>query len=53
MNINLNENILEKEIKKVFKKLPFICSDTSSIVFIINALDESFEALTERHISID
>lgn len=43
MEIEVNKETLEKEIQRVFKKLPNIVCDANSLIYIINALDAKFE----------
>ena len=44
MNLTVKKDILEKEIQRVFKKLPSITTDTASLIYIIDDLDKKFEA---------
>ena len=53
MEINLEADLLEKEIQKVFKKLPNICCDVNSHLFIIQVLSDAFKNLTGRNISLN
>lgn len=51
--MNVEVEVLEKEIQRVFKKLPSICSDVNSHIYIIDALCRKFKADTGRDISIN
>lgn len=42
MSIDVDGNILEEELQRVFKKLPNICCDTASLIFIIDTLDKAY-----------
>lgn len=53
MKISVDAKILEEEIQRVFKRLPRICSDTSSHMFIIQTLCEGYKELTGKEISLD
>lgn len=53
MEINIDTKILEKEIQRVFKRLPKICSDVSSHIFIIQTLCDGYKELTGKDISLD
>jgi hypothetical protein len=53
MNVTVNKDILEKEIQRVFKKLPGITTDTASLIYIMDALDKKFEADFGSKISTD
>lgn len=53
MKINIDTKILEKEIQRVFKRLPKICSDVSSHIFIIQTLCDGYKELTGKDISLD
>lgn len=41
--MEVNRDILEKEIQKVFKKLPSICCDVPAHLYIIDALCKKFK----------
>lgn len=41
--MEVDKNILEKEIQKVFKKLPSICCDTASLLYIYDVLCRKFK----------
>lgn len=53
MEIELNSKTLEKELQRLFKKLPDICCDINSHLFIIQVLDDAYKKLTGKPISID
>lgn len=53
MEVGIDVVVLEEEIQRVFKKLPRICSDTSSHLFIIQALYDAYKNLTGKDISLD
>lgn len=46
-------DILEKEIQSVFKKLPNICCDVPSHLFIIQSLLDAFRNASGRELSSD
>lgn len=41
--LNVDKEILEKEIQRLFKKLPSICCDINSHIYIIDALCRKFK----------
>lgn len=45
--------ILEKEIQNVFKKLPNICCDIASHLFILQSLLDAYKKLTGKDLSTD
>lgn len=53
MKISVDAKILEEEIQRVFKRLPKICSDVRSLMFIIQTLCEGYKELTGKDISLD
>ena len=53
MKIEVEEEVVEKEIQRVFKKLPSICCDAMSHIYIIDALCERFREDFGREISTD
>lgn len=53
INDTVDEELLEKDIQRIFKKLPRICSDINVIICIIEILNSSFNELFGRYISGD
>ncbi|MBQ7602954.1 MAG: hypothetical protein IJU58_02290 [Clostridia bacterium] len=51
--MKVNKNQVEQEIQKVFKKLPGICCDVPSILYIIDALCRKFKEDFGTDISTD
>ncbi len=51
MEIELDIEALEKDIQRVFKKIPSTTTDTLSAIFIIQTLDEAFEKVAGRKLS--
>lgn len=51
--IKVNKEILEKEIQRLFTKLPSICCDINSHLYIIDALCRKFKQDFNVEISTD
>ena len=51
MEANVEIDVLEKEIQRVFKKLPSVCCDINSVLFIIQTLDNAFKEVSGRPVS--
>ena len=43
LGIQVDKDVLEKEIQRVFKKLPSICCDTASHLYIMDAILRKFK----------
>lgn len=43
LGIQVDKEVLEKEIQRVFKKLPSICCDTTSHLYIMDAILRKFK----------
>lgn len=43
LNVEVDTDLLEKEIQRVFMKLPSICSDTASHLYIMDAVLRKFK----------
>lgn len=53
MGIDVETDVLEREIQRVFKKLPSICCDVNSHLFIIQVLCDAFKNASGRELSTD